>query len=255
MARDTHLSLSIGHALWEELFRRALPIRIADGDFEAVGIVRSTVRQLGVRQRVAGLLEDRKPPARLQRLTDRARQSWRKRKPALYRRVDDVMHVEGTWTVQLDDAGTDLRYGRQQIAADAFIRGTVTGNVRLLRRNIEIPFTLSRRVGASVTLGDVHYSREQDGVVGTLRDLAVHVGDARTLQLVSRLAEQFLEPQLGNLNPLPILKREQLEGLVGPLGGPLRMNMNVDMMDVDIDEDQLTLKVRFGFTQPAIEGR
>ena len=30
------------------------------------------------------------------------------------------------------------------------------------------------------------------------------------------------------------------------------MNMGVEMMDVEIDEDQLTLKVRFGFTQTAL---
>jgi len=173
----------------------------------------------------------------------------------VYRRVDDVIQVDGTWTIQLDDAGTDLKYGSQEIKADAFVRGTLSGTLRILGRNVEVPFTLSRRVGASVTLGDVHFSRERDGVVGTLRDLSLHVGDARTLQLVSRIAEQLLEPQLGNLNPLPILRRDQLEGLVGPLGGPLRMNMSVDMMDVEIDADQLTLKVRFGFTQPVIEER
>lgn len=252
MARDSHLSLSIGHALWEELFRRALPVGIVDGEFEASGAARGAVKRLGVRDRVAGLLEDRRSPKRLTALTDRARGSWRKRKAGVYKRIDDVFHMEGTWKVELDDAGTDLRYGNQQISADAFVRGTASGTVRLLARNIEIPFTLTRRIGASVTLGNVHFSKEKDGVVGTLQDLVLHVGDARTLQLVSRIAEQFLEPQLGNLNPLPILKREQLEGLVGPLGGPLRMNMGVEMMNVEIDADQLTLKVRFGFTQAAI---
>lgn len=253
MNRDSHLSLSIGHALWEELFRRALPITVQDGSWEARAMARGALRQLELRQRVAGLLEDRQPPPRLQGLARRARQGLSRGRRVLSRRVDDLIVVDGTWKVQLDDAGTELRYGHQRIEADAFVRGTVEGTLHLLGRNVEIPFTLTRRVGASLALADVHYSAEREGVVGELRDLTLHIGDNHLLQLGSRLVEQLLQPQLAGLNPTPILRREQLEGLVGPLGGPLRMNMGIDMMDVVIDEDQLTLKVRFGFTQPQLE--
>jgi hypothetical protein len=253
MALDHHLSLSLAHALWEDLLRRALPVKLAAGEFDVADLARDAVRRLELRQRVAGLLEDRRPPTRLVKLGQRARGAWKKNREALYKRVDDVILVEGTWRVELDDAGTDLRYGPQQVTADATLKATAEGTVRLLGRNVEIPFSLSRRVGASVVLGDIRFSASDDAVVGSLRDLALHLGESRTVELLSRLAERALEPRLDAVNPLPILRRDQLEGLVGPLGGPLRLNMGVERMDLQVDADSLTLKVRFGFTQRQLE--
>ena len=58
---DYHLSLSIGKALWDDLVGAALPAQIADGAFDLSKNVYQGVKQLGVRQRVSNLLEDKAP--------------------------------------------------------------------------------------------------------------------------------------------------------------------------------------------------
>ena len=60
-----HLSLSIGKSLWDDLVGAALPLKVKDGTFDLGKVVLSGVRQIGVRDRVRGLLEDRTPPAPL----------------------------------------------------------------------------------------------------------------------------------------------------------------------------------------------
>ena len=56
---DYHLSLSIGKALWDDLVGAALPLKVRDGTFDLTKAVYRGVKQLGVRQRVRALLEDR----------------------------------------------------------------------------------------------------------------------------------------------------------------------------------------------------
>jgi hypothetical protein len=51
------------------------------------------------------------------------------------------------------------------------------------------------------------------------------------------------------VNPVHILKKSQLEEMVSPAGGPLRLKMGVEDVALDISEEEMTLKVRFGFSQ------
>ena len=51
------------------------------------------------------------------------------------------------------------------------------------------------------------------------------------------------------MNPVPILKRDQVEDMVGPVGGPLKMKMGVEDLELVITDDEMTLRVKFGFTQ------
>jgi len=244
-----HLSLSLSRELWNELLGAALPVRLAGDSFDLARNTRQAIRQLGVRQRVAGLLEDREPPAALVAARDRARKVWHKRKPGVYRRLNDIVKIEGTWKVELDDLGTELTYSSQQVGADAYVRGIAEGTIYLMKENVEFPFRIERRIGASIALADIRYSPEHEAVIGTLQDLGVYIGDNAVFQLVSRLAEYGLEQQLPRVNPLPILKRGQVEEMVGPMGGPLKMQMGVEDLELQIDDDDLTLKVRFGFTR------
>ena len=132
---------------------------------------------------------------------------------------------------------------------DAWVKGVAEGTIFLLRENVELPFVIERRVGASVTLKDIHYSDGDRAVIGSLGDLAVHIGDQAAVQLVARLAEYLLEQQLPRVNPVPILKRQQVEDLVAPAGSALKMQMGVEDLVLIIDEEDMTLKVRFGFSQ------
>jgi hypothetical protein len=255
MRNGYHLSLSLSRELWNDLLGAALPVKIYGGDFDLADNTRALVKQLQVRERVAGLLEDRKPPAALVQVRDRARVVWHKRKPGIYRRLNDTIRVEGKYEVKLDDLGSQLSYGSQQVGADAYLKGTATGTLFLLKENVEIPFTIEKRLGVSVTLGDIHYDRGQQAVIGSLKDLGLHLGDHAVLQLLARLGEYLLEQQLPRVNPVPILKRTQVDEMVGGLGGPLKMKMGVADLDLEVTPTDLTLSVRFGFTQLQIEDR
>jgi len=244
-----HLTLGLSQALWNDLLTAALPIDMAGGEFDLAGNVRAAVKQLQVRERVAGLLEDRQPTDVLVRAKNRAKAVWVRRKDSIYRRLNDVIKVEGTWAVKLDDMGTQFRYGQQEVGADAYVRGEAQGTVKLLRSNVEFPFTVEHRVGVSVTLGDIHYDHGEQAVIGSLGDLGVHVGDRAAFQLVARLGEYLLDQQLPRVNPVPILKRAQVEEMVGPMGGPLKMEMGVEDLELEITADDMSLKVRFGFSQ------
>lgn len=250
-----HLSLNLSRELWQELLSAALPIELQRGDLDLAGNARAVVRQLGVRERVSGLLEDRRSPAALVKVRDRARALWHRRREGVYRRVNELMRVEGSWRVELDDLGTELRYGDQRVTADAYVKGVAEGKLFLLRENVEIPFTIERRLGASVTLKDIHYDEEHRAVIGSLGDLAVHIGDHAALQLMGRLAEYLLEQQLPKVNPVPILKRGQVEDLVSPIGSPFKTQMSVEDLVLEIDEQDMALKVRFGFTNLQITDR
>jgi hypothetical protein len=255
MKNGWHLSLSLSKDLWSDLLTAALPVRLYEGEFDLVRDARTAVKQLGVRQRVAGLLEDRRPPQVMVRAKDRARELWHTRREGVYRRIGEAIHVEGTYEVALDNLGTQFKYGHQQVGADAFVKGTAKGTIYLLKENIEIPFLLERRLGASITLANIHYEKGDQAVIGSLQDLGLHVGEHAVWQLLGRLGEYLLEQQLPRVNPVPILKREQVDEMVGGLGGPLKMKMGVENLELEVTEDDLTLSVRFGFAQSQIEDK
>jgi hypothetical protein len=250
-----HLSLGLSQELWNDLLSAALPIELSQGAFELTEQLRAAARQLQVKERVAGLLEDRSPDDPLVRVRDRARAVWRVRRESVYQRVNEVIRVEGTWRVSIDDLGTQFRYGRQRVSADAFVKGVAEGRLLLLRENVEIPFTIEKRLGVSVTLGDIHYDAGREAVIGSLGDLGLHVGDGVVFQLLGRLGEYLLEQQLPRVNPVPILKREQVDEMVGGMGGALKMKMGVSDLELIVDEDELALRVRFGFSQLQLTDR
>lgn len=244
-----HLTLSLSRELWNELMSAALPVKLAGGDVDLLDSARNAVRQLGVRQRVRGLLEDKRTPSAVKTVGTRVRSAWRNQRASVARRVDEVVRVEGTWKVELDDLGTELRYGPQRVDADAYVRGALEGTVWLMRENLEIPFVLERRFGASVALADIRYDKGKQAVVGSLADLGVYVGDHALLQLVARMAEYALEQQLTRVNPVPILQRDRVQEMVGGMGGALKMQMGVDDLELEIDDHEMKLKIRFGFTR------
>lgn len=254
-ATAPHLTLSLSRELWNELLGAALPVKLAGQSFHLARNARQLVRQLGVRERVSGLLEDRRPPAALVRVKDRAKALWVRRRPGLYRRLNDVVRIEGVWRVDLDQFGTELKYARQKVTADAYVRGVAEGTVYLLRENIELPFRIERRLGASVALGDIHYDPGHRAVIGSIQDLEVFIGDSAMFQLLSRLAEYGLEQQLPRVNPVPILRRDQVEDMVGPMGGPLKMQLGVEDLELEITETDMTLKIRFGFSRAQLTDR
>ncbi len=248
MGSGHHLSLSLSREMWNQILAAALPFSVVEGEIELARTARNAVRQLPVQERVVGLLEDKRTPQPLVRMSERARDLWRSRRGDVYERLAGLVTIEGTWRVDVDDFGTNLAYGQQKVAADAYLKGTAEGTITFLRENVVIPFRIEKRVGASLALGRIRYSRERDAVIGNIQDLAVHLGDNTVLQLLSRVVEYGVEQRIGGVEPVPVLKRDQVEQLVGGLGGAMRLAMGVDDLQLDITEDDMTLKVRFGFS-------
>jgi hypothetical protein len=250
-----HLKFTIGKALWNDLFSVGLPFKIGEGTFDLVQNVRAGVKKLEVRQKVRALLEDREVPQVLVKGRDVAAQVWSNRREQVYRVLDELIRVQGDWRVEVDRDGSDFKYSEQRFGVEAHVKAVATGKVYLLRENVEFPFVLERRIGAEAALGDIRYDKDKRALVGTLGDVQVDLGEHFILQLLSRGAEQLLAQQVPKVNPVPILKKEQLEEMVSPAGGPLRVKMGVEDVALDVTDDELTLKVRFGFTTLQIEAR
>ncbi len=249
-----HLKFTIGKALWTELFSVGLPFRVGEGPFDLVQNLRDGVRQLGVKEKVRGLLEDRQMPAVVQRGEQAARNLWHNRREQVYKLLNDLIRVQGDWRVEVDKEGSDFHYARQRFGIEAHVKAVATGKLFLLRENIEIPFELEKRIGAQAALVDIRYDKEKRALMGDVGDLMIDLGDNIILELLSRGIEKLAAQQVTKVSPVTILKREQVEELIGPAGGPLKLRLSVEDVELEVDEDELTLKVRFGFSQLQIEG-
>jgi hypothetical protein len=249
-----HLKFTIGKALWNDLFRAGLPFKVGDGQFDLVDNLRAGIKKLEVKEKVRGLLEDREVPQVIVRGKDFAKNVWGNRREQVYKVVDELFRVEGDWKVEVDRDGSDFKYAKQRFGVEAHVKAVATGKVYLLRENIEFPFVLEKRIGAEAALADIRYDSEKRALVGQLQDVTVDLGDHFILQLLNRGVEYLLLQQTPKVNPVQILKKEQIEEMVGPAGGPLRIKMGVEDVALDIDEDELTLKIRFGFSQLQLSG-
>ncbi len=251
-----HLKFTIGRALWNDLFGAGLPFEVGKGTFDLVKQVRAGVRQLGVRERVRGLLEDRQVqlPEVVVRGKDAAVRVWEDRRESVWKVVEELVRVEGDWQVQVDREGSDFHYGNQRFGVEAHVKAVATGKVYLLRENVEFPFVLEKRIGAEAALGDIRYDKERKALIGQLQDVEIDLGEHFVLQMLSRGVERLLQEQVGKVNPVPILRKDQLEEMVSPAGGPLKMKMGVEDVALDISDDEMTLKVRFGFQQLQLTG-
>jgi hypothetical protein len=249
-----HLKFSIGKALWNDLFRAGLPFKVGEGQFDLLANLRDGVKRLEVREKVKGLLEDREIPQVLVRSKDIAKSVWDNRKEQVFRVAQEIVSVEGDWRVEVDREGSDFKYAKQTFGVEAHVKGVASGKVWLLRRNIEFPFVLEKRIGAEAALGNIRYDKERRALVGELGDIQVDLGDNFILQLLNQGAKYLIDQQVPKVNPVQILKKDQIEEMVGPAGGPLKLKMVVDDVALDIDEEELTLKVKFGFAQLQITG-
>jgi hypothetical protein len=250
---EFHFSISLGKGLFTELLSAALPYKIHGGTFHLTENLRQAARQLQVKQKVAGLLTSQESEA-LVRVKDRASAAWSNRKDQVYEVVDRVMRVEGDWEVVLDREGSEFSYGEQEIGAEAYFKLVATGKCVLLDENLELPFTLEKRVGAEVHLGDLHYDAGKKEVVGKVRDVGVDLGDALPLKLLNDVISKVLEQQADErFNPVTILPKRQLDELVAGAATAIKLKMEVTDVVLEVGEDVMTLKVKFGFSQLQLE--
>ena len=249
-----HLSCSIGKALWDDLVGAALPVKVSDGQYNLTRVVYRGVKQLQVKEKVVALLEDRQPPPAVMAAKNRAADIWRARREQVYGVIDELVRVEGDWKLQVDREGTEFHYAPQKIGVDAHVRMVLSGQAHLLRNNLQFPFTLEKRLGASCYLGDIRYDKDLRAVVGTVSQPSIDLGQHAVLRLLNQAGEYLLQQQITRFDKIPILKKDQLEEMVAPAGGPLKLKMGIDDMLIEVTENDLTLRVRFGFTQLQLTG-
>ena len=252
-ANDYHLSLSLGKALWDDLIGAALPVKVKNGDVDLTRVVYQGLKQFQIGSKVNGLLEDKGAPDIVDRAKARAAKAWKGRREKVYELVDEVVRVKGDWKVQIDRDGTEFLYAHQRIGVDASVTASMQGTVTLLRENIEIPFVVEKRLGATCSLGDIRYDKHRQAVVGDIRNPSIDFGDHVILRLLSQGVKTLIDQKTGSLGSFPVLKKDQVESIVAPAGGALNMQMGVDDVMIEVSEDDLTLKVRFGFSQKQLE--
>ena len=241
-----HLSLSIGKALWDDLVSAALPIEVAQGPFNLGKSIYQGTKQLQVRRKVSALLEDHKSNESLQRIRKKISQTWGNHRSDIYKTLDQIFHVEGEWSVNIDDKGTDFHYADQKIGVDAHVKGTVSGSIHLLKNNLELPFKIEKRLGASCHLGDIQFDANKNSVVGTIQDPSVDLGDHFILQLLNEAAVKLLSVQVDKLDAVQLIQRQQLDEMLTP-AGPLQMH--IADVGIEVSPTELSLRVRFGFSQ------
>ena len=251
---EYHLSLSIGKSLWNDLVGGALPMQVSQGAFDLGKAVYKGVKQLQVREKVSALIEQKGQNTGLVKAKTRVSELWSQNKHQVYKLIDELVHIEGDWSVHIDDKGTDFHYAEQKIGVDAHVKAIVKGNLVLLKNNIEIPFEINKRLGASCHLGDIRFDQNQNAVLGTVQEPAIHLGESAILQLVSEAASKLLEQQVDRFDKIPLIKKDQLDDMLAPSGGSLNFNMSVEDVRIEVSQSDLSLKVRFGFNQKQLKG-
>lgn len=251
--KSWHLTLGIQKDMWDRLLLAALPVKVAGGEFDLLHDMGAAAQRLDLKGRVKGLLEDRHPPEVVRKAQDRAIALWRERRGQVKEVMRDMVRVQGTWRLQIEQEGSAFYYARQRVGLQARVSVVAEGQAHLVRNNLEFPFTLQKFASASLALTDIHFDRDQQALVGTLGGLMVDLGDNVLYQVMGRAAEVGLEKQFLSVNPFKMLGRDQLESFVSPAAESIRLHMGVEDLDLEVDEETVTLKVRFGFTQKQIE--
>jgi hypothetical protein len=250
---EWHLTLSVHRELFDQIVAGVLPIKVGRGRFNVLRDMRGAVAKLEVRQKVRGLLEDRHPPQVITRARERAVSAWQSRREDVHKRIDELLHIEGDWKVQIDQDGSNLRYGHQSVGLEARVRLSAEGTAQIMGEGVELPFALHKFVAASLELGNIHYDRGRRAIVGEVGRPVVDLGEHALLQLASQGLEYALEKQLFRVNPVTILARDQVEGMVTPATESLKLQMGVEDMALEVTDTAITLKARFGFTQRQID--
>ena len=249
-----HLSLSISQALWSDLLGEALPIQVGNGDFELVESSRKLLHM--AEDQVKGLLTgagealDQAPVlggsagksvrGKLKGVAKRGRRF-------LSRKVEESVKVTGKWRVKVRQQGSNFDYHADGVTLDARVGVEVEGMARLLGDQFEIPFTITHDVNGTASLDEVGFNRDANQLEGSIGGVSLSLGESLLLRLVKQVADRLIEQQIDKMNPLPLIPRSTLEGMVLPAGGPLKLSASIDDIYVGIDGSDLTLSVRFAF--------
>ena len=99
----------------------------------------------------------------------------------------------------------------------------------------------------TASVNEVSFNRQAKRLEGRLAGVSLTVGDSLPARLLKIVGDRLLEQQVGKLNPLPLIPGSRLEQMVSPGQGPLRFSAGIEDLHLGINENDLTLSVRFAF--------
>lgn len=249
-----HLSLSISQSLWSDLLGEALPIQVGEGDFDLVETSRQLVDRAG--EQVRGLLTgaseklDEAPV-----LGNPALKSARGRVGGLAMfgakvvgdRLRDSVKVTGRWRARVSKEGSRFSYHEDGVTLDARAVFEVEGRAVLFGDQFEIPFAVGKDLMATASLEEVGFSSSKRQLEGQIKKVSLSLGKSLPLRLLKTVADRLIAQQIDKLNPVPLIPGSTLEGMLTPGDGPLKLSAGIEDLHVGINENDLTLSIKFAF--------
>ena len=249
-----HMSLSISQQLWSDLLGEALPIEAGSGDFDLVEQGRKLLH--AAEDQVRGLLtsvEERIDEApvlgnpTVKSVRGRVRRLARRGRRGTSRRLRESFKVQGRWRAHVSRDGSRFSYHAGGVTLDARAVIELDGTALLFGEQFEIPFTISRHLDGTASVNEVSFNREAKRLEGRLGEVSLSLGNSLPLRLLKIIGDRLLEQQVEKLNPLPLIPGSSLEQMITPGQGPLRFSAGIDDLQLGINENDLTLSVRFAF--------
>lgn len=249
-----HLSLSISQELWTDLLAEALPLQVGEGDFDIIDSGRKLLE--AAETQVRGLLapvEESLDGAPVlgtdvgKNVRGRVRGLLKAGRNFASRRVKNNVKVVGKWRARVSRDGSQFVYAEEAVTLDARAVVELEGRALLFGEQFEVPFTLSRHVDASASLGGVQFDRTRKQLEGNLESVSLSLGESLPLRLLKVLAERLIATQVDKINPLPLIPGSTLQNMVTPGDGPLKLNAGIEDIFVGISGQDLTLSIRFDF--------
>ncbi|MCO4771661.1 MAG: hypothetical protein KDA24_16635 [Deltaproteobacteria bacterium] len=249
-----HLSLSISQDLWSDLLGEALPFQVGEGDFDVIEGGRKLIE--AAETQVRGLLAPveeqlNEAPVLGTSAGKSARASVRGLLKAgrnfASRRVKKNVKVMGKWRARVSRDGSQFVYSEEAVTLDARAVLEVEGRALLFGEQFEVPFTITRHVDGSATLGGVNFDRTRKQLEGNLESVSLSLGESLPLRLLKVLGERLIATQVDKVNPLPLIPGSTLQNMLLPGDGPLKVSAGIEDLYVGISDQDLTLSVRFEF--------
>ncbi|MEE2828642.1 MAG: hypothetical protein VX498_05615 [Myxococcota bacterium] len=249
-----HLSLSISQSLWADLLGEALPIQVGEGNFDLIETGRTLLDR--AEDQIKGLLtgaSEKMDEAPV--LGNSAVKTARRGVLGLAvsgarfakNRARDSLSVTGKWRARVSREGSRFSYHQDGVTLDATAVFEVEGRAILFGDQFEVPFAIGRSLSATASLDDVRFSSENAQLQGQIRKVSLSLGESLPLRLLKALGDRLIEQQIGRFNPLPLIPAAKLENMITPGDGPLKLSAGIDELHVGINENDLTLSVRFAF--------
>lgn|GEM_PF-742515 len=254
LADGYHMSLSVSSQLWSDLLGEALPIQAGTGDFDLIEQSRKLLH--AAEDQVKGLLEgasdriDDTPVfgnPRVKNVGSRVRSLARRGRRGTSRRLRESFKVRGRWRAHVSREGSRFSYHQGGVTLDARAVVELEGTALLFGDQFEIPFSISRYLDGTASVNDVSFNRDVKRLEGCLGEVSLSLGDSLPLRVLKVLGDRLLEQQVQKLNPLPLIPGSSLEQMLSPGQGPLRFSAGIDDLHLGINENDLTLSVRFAF--------